>query len=238
MKSIINIYICGLLLIITCSQCRTTGHFTNNPKEKIAFAGSEIILKKDKTFSIKSWTDNYTIQIENGKRIYPDYKSNGEGIYKRFGDSLQLTFQNTDSLTIEIDYRQDSIYHYYYFTMMDLKGDSMTCLMSSFDKDKKVIQTGGALIKILKEDNNQIAFIKPLLIQRYEPEYIPIPRLKVGEKHIVKVKTYWGYYAKGDQITIYLKPVFTGIRTNVFGKNRYIPKKWKWKWLNSLYQDY
>jgi len=111
MKEIRNtlLIILCLAAIISCSKKSLVGFYTTNPENKAAFAGKELTLNTDGTFEMNSWTDSFTISIdENGEQECNETKSLGHGSYTAEKGQLHLKFENIDFLTATINVTEKS----------------------------------------------------------------------------------------------------------------------------------
>jgi len=113
--------------LIACSKKSLVGHFTSNPENKAAFAGSELTLNSDGSFIMNSWTDSYTIKTdEEGNFICDEIKRLGHGTYTANKEKLFLSFTNVDymEIIIGIEERSDADSSWYSITidMTDEKG--------------------------------------------------------------------------------------------------------------------
>jgi len=234
-----------LLLFATLigTSCSTAGHYTSNPRERMTHAGSEFILTKSDSFKIRSWTDAHSIEVDgSGNRIWKENRYRGEGIYQRNGDSLYLTFSNNDSLLVKINFTNDSITKSYDISLFDELGrpfmtqfqvkDSNNVELRSLHFPRKNTYT----LSFQKDENPLTLNLSGYGVNIKEP-IINLNDLHEGLNEI-KLKTYNGYFARGDSLNIWFKKTFTGIRYEFKGRKRWMPKKWGFKLLNKLYRDY
>ena len=229
---------------ICFTSCTTTGFFTSNPKGKVAFAGTEFIICSD-SFQIKSWTDNYSLyQDKEGNRIWKDRRYRGKGIYKKVKDSLHLTFTNLDSVTVNIFYtetEEENTYEVSFNSELNqavnypfkIKNDTGAIL-----KDVLIPLDSSYTFSFSSNENPSVLHLQGMGVRIGEPE-IDLRNLKPG-KNVIRLKSYNGYYAENETVAIWFKPVLTGIRYKFdrMRKNRYLPRKWKWGFLNGFYKDY
>lgn len=101
------------MLFGSCKSPVITGHYSSNPKGKISFAGNALKLNQDGTFALQSWTDSYTVSLDqNGNQICDEIKYRGTGNYKTGQDSLHLVFTNEAYVSVLLEIRnvlKDSI---------------------------------------------------------------------------------------------------------------------------------
>lgn len=238
------IWVGFLMLILFSSSCSTTGHFTSNPRDRMAHAGTEFIIKSD-SFKINSWTDNYSLYVDSlGNRIWKDNKYRGIGTYTRIKDSLQLTFKNYDSVSVHIVFSEDAMTRKYVISFSNELNNVANYPFSIKDKTGEVLEhvlipfKDSYTISIEKNKNPSLLHISGVGVRIGEPK-INLNDLSEGV-NVIKLKSYNGYFAHNEKVTIWAKPVWTGLRYKFswHRKNRYLPRKWKWKFLNSLYGDY
>ena len=231
----------GLLLFKT--GCRTAGMYTSNPRDKMAFAGTQFELTKSDSFYLTSWTDNFIrLFDENGNQIFErDNQYRGYGTYQCSGDSLSLHFCNEDSITVQLGInRLDSIVNlsiYIYDEQgmllhpdVDLLDEEGIKVQRLFNEYKDVFN-----FEIDSKDKPSLMKLKSRWLNIENPT-VDLSVLEDGD-HTIKRKSYNGYFAKGVR-TIWFKRRPTGIRYKLKDKVRYLPKKWKWNWINKLYRDY
>lgn len=231
------------LIAIVYTSCTTTGHFTSNPREKMMYAGTEFILTKSDSFQIRSWTDHYSVHVDNaGNRIWKENKYRGEGIYERNGDSLSLTFTSGDSILVKILYTKDDISESAEVSFFDELGDPAFIQFQVVNSENEVLRNvsfprkNKYTLSFQQDENPEILKLRGPLLNVKEPK-IDFNNLQLGVNEI-RLKTYNGYYSQDDILKIWFKPTFTGIRYEFKGRKRYLPKKWKCNFLNGFYRDY
>lgn len=230
-------FTCALVgLILLLNSCRTAGLYTSNPRDKMAFAGTELELTRSDSFYLTSWTDNFVRLIdENGDQIFEvDNRYRGFGTYQRFGDSLALNFCNEDSITLRLGIdRLDSIVNLSVFIYNE-KGVLLSPDVDIFDKEGNKVQRLYNEYKdvfhfeISSKDNPSRIKMKSRWLNIDNP-IIDLSALDDGN-HIIKRKSYNGFFKKGLK-TIWFKRRPTGIWYKLKDKVRYLPKKWKWNWI-------
>ena len=198
-------YLVILAVIFSFYSCKTAGLYTSNPKERMAFAGTEFELMKNDSFSIRSWTDSYTIHVdEKGNRIFEnDIMFRGYGTYECLDDSLQLTFVNEDSIRIELDLKRSD-------QMVEINlqtfSETNNVLYPQVDiLDANGIRLDGTYIQVKDSFNYNIPIInKPTHIRlsgfeiNIKDPIIDITKLSDGW-HTVKKKSYNGYFSRGKK---------------------------------------
>lgn len=233
-----------LVIILLLASCRTAGLYTTNPKGKGTFAGTEIRLTKTDSFYIKSWTDNYTHYVDDkGNRIFKeDYRYRGYGTYKCLKDSMELTFFNEDSITVNLDIRKsDSLVNIELY-ILDEEGNVFIPNVDILDQSGNRIVSTIVQMKdtfnfsISKWKNPSHINLNGFGVNVRNPN-IEIAYLESGQ-YSLKRKTYNGYFAKGVTQKIWFRRVPTGIRYQLNKKKKYLPKKWGWSWINKFYRDY
>ena len=96
----------ALCLLVACKSPVLHGHYSSNPKGKISFAGNALRINPDGTFLLQSWTDSYTVSLDqNGNQICNELKYKGQGTYTSTGDSLHLFFTNQAFVSINLEIR-------------------------------------------------------------------------------------------------------------------------------------
>jgi len=232
-----------LLLILISTSCTTTGHFTSNPRERMAHAGNEFILTKSDSFQLRSWTDNYSLFVDDsGNRIWKENRYRGEGIYQRNGDSLHLKFTSSDSILVKIIYAKDDTIETAEISFFDELGEPINIQFQVENNENEILRSvqfprnNIHFLSFQINENPTILKLSGFGLNVSNPN-IDFKDLKLGLNEI-KLKTYNGYFAYSDTLNIWFKPTFTGIRYEFRGRKRYLPKKWGIKFLNGLYRDY
>ena len=232
------------LIILVSISCSTSGHFTSNPKDKMAHAGTEFVLTKSDSFQIRSWTDvSYTYVDESGNKIWKENRYRGQGIYQRIGDSLALKFTNSDSITVRINYQvNEDLTESFDVSFINELGKQYSSQFQIQDEDKKILRN----VYFSREDTYSLDFNKG-----ENPRFLKLTGYGVRTKNPIidledlqpdlnefKRKTYNGYFPYHTTLNIWFRPTFTGIRYEFKGRRRWLPKKWRFKLLNRLYRDY
>lgn len=233
-----------LSIIFLLSSCRTAGLYTSNPKGNMGFAGNEFELTKTDSFFVRRWSDSHSNYVDgDGNRIFKDYKYRGYGTYECRGDSMELTFCNEDSMTVVLDLERGNekvkIALQVFNELGNMNYPHADILSSTGDK-----LGGTPIIHRLDTFHCEILNIqKPSQIKLHGFQLnianplIDISNLESG-RHVIKRKSYNGYYPKGLVKNIWFKKIFTGIRFQMHDRKRYLPKKFGWKWINKFYRDY
>ncbi len=231
-------------VIFLFASCRTAGLYTSNPKDKMAFAGTQFELTKKDSFFLSSWTDSHSrFMDKEGNEIFSEkYQFRGSGTYQCEGDSLELIFCNEDSITIKLDFEKRLTETEVTFQIFDELGNVSRPNVDILDSDNKIIRGTNIQFRDVyhfvipnQEDINKIKIAG--FGMRIENPIIDISSLEDG-KYIFKRKSYNGYFAKGVIKKIWYKKVPSGIRYQMRFKKKYLPRKWKWNWINKLYRDY
>lgn len=233
-----------LTFVFLLASCRTAGLYTSNPKDKMAFAGTEFHLMKNDSFSLRSWTDSHTNYIDsNGNRIFKeDYQYRGFGTFECLNDSLELTFSNTDSITLILEIKRDEDTLNLSFQIFNEVGQSMRSVVGIYtDQGERVEQaifqlTDTFYFEIPIEDNPSQIRLQGFGYNLGNP-VIHFLNLSDG-RYVFTRKSYNGYFQKGTVKKIWFSKVPSGIRYQMRDKKRYLPRKWGWKWINNLYLDY
>ena len=243
-RNTVAVFVFFVGVVFLFSSCRTAGLYTSNPKGKgVAFAGNTFHLTETDSFFIKKWSDSQSIRSDkDGNRIFKDYQYQGFGTYKCIGDSLELTIVNEDSILVILDLKSHNDSIIIAIQKINELGNSVYPNLDILDSNGSKI-TGTPLIhrqltfhcEILKKSEPTQIKLNGFRLNLSNP-IINISNLEDG-RHIFKRKSYNGYFAKGVK-KIWFKKVFTGIRYELHGDKRYLPKKFGWKWINKLYRDY
>ena len=229
-----------LLLGIFCLEsCLVPGHYTSNPKSRAAFAGSEIILTRKKTFIKRSWTDNFSIRKDSeGNRIWDERKFIGYGTYVKKGKFLELTFLNEDSITVIIEKAEKPIANEYKLSVITESGTYYRPWVSlntdSLKQVRLIPRPDGDVSEFEIKHESGISTIG-FFAHSFQapPIIINVKDVEEGE-NVFKFKTYNGHYSKGEKLMLYFKRKPTGVRYGP--KKRWMPKKYKWKWLNQFHE--
>ncbi len=231
----------GVLLLL--SGCKTSGYFTSNPKDHGAFAGSYFKLNKDGTFHRNQWTDVYSVYTDSlGNRIWKDYQKEkriGKGTYQKKRDSLELTFTNEDSVRILIDFQETEDSFFIEIEEFSEMGDPAYLNYELLNSSDSLLAI--ALFHIdLKFRTSKEANPWKIRLGEFKGKltknYILLEDLKPGFNEI-KIKTYAGYYAKGDRIVIWHRRGPSGMRYALGNRKTWMPRRWKWKFLNKFYPN-
>lgn len=224
--------------VLLCGGCSIHGYYTSNPKSKLALAGYEIILTPNNTFHIKSWTDNFTNHVDSlGNRIWTDNWHRGFGTFIQSGDSLEMTFLNEDSITIDITRSSENFQDNYKVSFISESGNLSAPIVSLKDSTlrtiKNVINKDETYTEFsMSSDSTYRAIGFDLHWYRAPEILIPFEDIEQGKTQF-KFKTYNGYYPKGTRINFYCKKAWSGIRYG--DKRRWLAKKYKANWLNTFY---
>ena len=228
---------------IFLSNCTTAGYFTSNPKGRLSYAGTEFILTKSDSFQLKSWTDVIYVEYSGDVRVYNKRKYLGKGVYRKKGDSLYLRFTSTDSIRLEINKTEELQRSKYSIAFFDELGTSMHSQFLVYTKEDKVLHQrqwmGAQRDNFTLSESNDPIYLK---ITGYSATNAVNPIVRIDSlpygNHIFHFKTYDGYHAKNEEVVIWFKTRPTGIRYELNGRKRYLPRKWRWKFLNRFYRDY
>lgn len=200
-----------LVLTLIATGCSIHGHYTSNPKShSLALAGYEIILTENETFHIRSWTDNYSVYSDSlGNRIWKDPHYRGFGTFIQIGDSLELTFLNEDSITIEIEKSISETFTKYKLSVANEIGKISPPILSLKDSSNKTLKTVFNKHETYTEFhdslNSEILKIGFDLHRFRSPEIlISLKEIALG-KNTFKFKTYIGYYPRATKTKFYCK---------------------------------
>lgn len=226
-------------------SCSTSGHFTSNPRDRMAFAGREFVLTKSDSFHLRSWTDSYYVQVDsNGSIIHTDRWYKGVGTYECIKDSIVLSFSNSDSIIVNIDFSQDSLSKRYDISISDELGGSSRPGFEITNEDNEILyseffwKTDTCKIVFAKDVYPRHLNLNSFFSNRIEKPIVEMNSLRIGS-NTTKIKSYNGYYPKGQKVIIWFRPTITGIRYKFDGqKKRYLPRKWRFNAINKLYRDY
>ena len=230
--------------LFSMSSCSTAGLYTSNPKSKMAFAGTEFHLTTSDSFYLRSWTDNFSRYVDSeGNPIFKEeYLYRGFGTYDCDGDSLELTFCSEDSISIQLDIEKRIHETELTFYIFDEMGKITSPNVQIIGDTNQVIRRTLVQLEdeyhfIIPNDENPHFITIEGFGMSIENPIINISTLESGS-FVFKRKTYDGYFAKGFVKKIWYMKRPTGIRFQLNHRKTYLPRKWKWNWINKLYRDY
>lgn len=230
-----------LVITMVAAGCSIHGHYTSSPKSNsLDLAGYEFILTKNEAFHIRSWTDNATVYSDSlGNRIWEDPHYRGFGTFVQIGDSLELTFLNEDSITVEIEKTTSEAVANYKLSIINEIGQMHAPILSLKDSASKTLKTvfnGSETYTEFQDSlNSEVSKIGFDLHLFGSPEILFSLNEISNGRNVFKFKTHNGYYPRASKAKVYCKKAWSGIRYGP--RKRWLAKKYKQKWINNLYKD-
>lgn len=203
-----TILLIAVMSILSCSPSPIIGYYTNTNTSKMAFAGKELTLRADQTFTLNEWSDNYSKTTnENGEIDCPGKKGKGSGTYRIQNDSIELHFTNNDFITCisHIIDNDDS-----FLIEVEIKDEMNQPLIGSI---VALLKTKHAVIENQLTNDKRLAIFE--ISKSEKPKFIHIGIFGIQNlsidieknigKRIFKLKRCLGYYKNGQRIKIWFK---------------------------------